>query len=174
MKQGRATLLRESVISALHTLLGIYIRHKTIAPNSNRERLIRSLAEAPVTSSKRACIINTKEETFSIRDEDQKASETITCQRVALGVGVGRRGGTHTGSLRRHASDQTKMITARRGAESWRGVETFSFLPAISPRRAASPNYLCCSFKSKCHFHVVSTAAPVISKRNGDKAPPQL
>lgn len=148
-----------------------YIQHKTIALGSNRERLIRSLAEAPVTTSKRACIINTKEETFSIRDEDQKASETITCQRVALGVGPG---GAQTGSLRRHGSDQTKMKTARRGAESWRVVETFSFLPAISPRGAASLNYLGFSFKRKCHFHVVSTAAPLISKRNGDKALPQL
>lgn len=146
-----------------------YIRHKTIAASSNRERRIRSLAEAPVTTSKRACIINTKEETFSIRDEDQKASETITCQRVALGAGA-----AHTSPRRRHGSDQTKMKTARRGAESWRVVETFPFLPAISPRGAASLHYLGCSFKSKCHFHVVSTAAPLISKRNGDKALPQL
>lgn len=155
-----------------YTCSSEYIRYKTIVPSSDRERLIRSLVEAPVTTSKRACIINTKEETFSIRDEDQKASETITCQRVTLGVGGA--GGAHTGSLRRHRSDQTKMKTARCGVESCGAEETLSFLPEISPGGAASQNYLGCSFKRRCHFHVVSTAAPLISKRNGDKALPQL
>lgn len=44
-----------------------------IGVNINKERLIRGLSVAPVTTSKRACIINTKAKPFSIRDEDQKA-----------------------------------------------------------------------------------------------------
>lgn len=40
----------------------------------------------------------------------------------------------------------------------------FPFLPAISPGGAASLNHLRCSFKRKCHFHVVSSAAPLIGK----------
>lgn len=39
----------------------------------NKGRLISSLSVALVTTSKRACIINTKGKPFSIRDEDQKA-----------------------------------------------------------------------------------------------------
>lgn len=37
---------------------------------------------APVKSSKRTCIINTKGKTFCIRDEDRKRPQTITCQHL--------------------------------------------------------------------------------------------
>lgn len=77
MRQGKATLLRESIISSYvtYTPQNIYLRRQNNygVVNSNKERLIRSLSVAPVTTSKRACIINTKGKTFSIRDEDQKA-----------------------------------------------------------------------------------------------------
>lgn len=106
-------MLRESVISALHALLGIYTTQNNFG--CNQERLIRSLAEAPVTTSKRACIINTKEETFSIRDEDQKANETITCQRVALG-GEGAGGCTH-----RLPQTSRERPDKNENGPSWRG-----------------------------------------------------
>lgn len=148
-----------------YTRSSAYIRRKTIASRINRQRRIRSLAEAPVTTSKRACIINTKEETFSIRDEDQKASETITCQRLAVGVGVEVGRCTHTQA----PSDVTGATRQNGNGPPWRGKlpqrgNFFPFVPPISPGGAASLNYPRCSFKRKCHFHVVSSAAPLIGK----------
>lgn len=77
MGQGKARLLREFIISLYATFSpqNILIREKnnSTGVNINKERLIRSLSAAPVTTSKRACIINTKGKPLSIRNDDQKA-----------------------------------------------------------------------------------------------------
>lgn len=73
----KATLLREFIISlyVTYTPQNVLLRrqYNYVGVNINKERLVRSLSVAPVTTSKRTCIINTKGKPSSIRDEDQKA-----------------------------------------------------------------------------------------------------
>lgn len=52
---------------------------------ASTRRLIRSLSVAPVTTAKRAHIINTKGKTLRIRDEDQKALQQKRCQQLWSG-----------------------------------------------------------------------------------------